>query len=102
MTDQIHDELVPDRQVAQELNVTAITLWRWDHDPAKVAEGWPPPVRQGSRKFRSRKLLEQYKNELIERAIAARQHSLASASAIARGAISADQRKFLEREATGA
>ena len=77
MTDQIHDELVPDRQVSRELNVTAMTLWRWDHDPAKAAEGWPPPVHQGSRKFRSRKLLEQYKTS-------SGQSRLASTASLAR------------------
>jgi hypothetical protein len=34
------DELVPDRQVAREFNVSLMTLWRWDRDPKLAELGW--------------------------------------------------------------
>ena len=39
------DTLVPDPKVAEEFHTTLMTLWRWDHDPAKAALGWPPKVK---------------------------------------------------------
>ena len=67
-----YDEFAPDLKVCEELGVTAMTLWRWDHDPAKAALGWPPPIRIGPRKFRSRKLLEEFKAAMVQRALADR------------------------------
>ena len=76
------DEFVADPKVAKEFGVTLMTLWRWDHDPVKSALGWPPPVRTGTakntRKFRSRKQLEQFKAILLQRALHAREESTAS------------------------
>jgi hypothetical protein len=67
------DQLVPDPAVAKEFGVSAMTLWRWDHSAEKAALGWPPPVLMGTsrhtRKFRSRRLLEQFKANLLRRAI---------------------------------
>jgi hypothetical protein len=75
------DALVPDRQVRQEFgDISDMTLWRWDRSAEKAALGWPPPVRIGagksSRKFRSRKMLEQFKINLLQRAL----HSGATAA----------------------
>src|SRR6476620_9035175 len=56
-----HDTLVPDPQVQKEFSVTAMSIWRWDRDPALIKLGWPPPIRIRSRKFRSRTALENFK-----------------------------------------
>jgi hypothetical protein len=66
------DHLVPDPTVAKEFHTTLMQLWRWDHDPAKVALGWPPKVKIGARNFRHRSQLEAFKSNLLQRALAAR------------------------------
>jgi hypothetical protein len=67
------DSLVPDPKVAEEFHTTLMTLWRWDHDPTKVALGWPPKVKIGDRNYRSRNLIEAFKRNLITAALDARQ-----------------------------
>jgi hypothetical protein len=65
-----HDSLVPDRLVRAELNIAAMTSWRWDRDPKMISLGWPPPIRIGAgRKYRSRRMLEEFKANLVRRAI---------------------------------
>jgi hypothetical protein len=66
------NDLVPDPQIAKELNVTLMTIWRWDRDPELASLGWPPPVYIRKRKYRPRRLFEQFKGMLIQRAIKAR------------------------------
>jgi hypothetical protein len=66
------DTLVPDPTVAKEFHTTLMTLWRWDHDPAKVALGWPPKVKIGARNYRHRSALEMFKRNLLRRALAER------------------------------
>src|SRR5262245_46312621 len=66
------DRLVPDAIAADEFGVTGMTLWRWDNKPegaAMRALGWPPPVIYKRRKFRSRRQLETFKQNLLQRAI---------------------------------
>jgi hypothetical protein len=69
--DQV-DELVPDPQAARELNISLMTVWRWDRDPELAALGWPPPVYIRKRKYRGRRLLEKFKGAALRRAIRAR------------------------------
>jgi predicted DNA-binding transcriptional regulator AlpA len=52
------DELIPDPQVLREFNISAMTLWRWDHDPDL---DFPPPIKIRRRKFRSRQALDEFK-----------------------------------------
>jgi hypothetical protein len=68
------DTFVPDSKVRQELNASAMSLWRWDRDPAMIALGWPPPIKLGAgkRKHRSRRQLELLKKNLMLKAIADR------------------------------
>jgi len=66
------DELVPDPQVGRELSVSLMTLWRWDRDPKMVDPGWPPPVYIRKRKYRGRKLLENFKSAALRHAIKTR------------------------------
>jgi hypothetical protein len=66
------DSLVPDPKVAEEFHTTLMTLWRWDHDEAKAALGWPPKVKIGARNYRHRSALESFKANLLQRALAAR------------------------------
>jgi hypothetical protein len=63
------DELVPDPIVCREFNISAMTLWRWDHDPELAALGLPPPVVIRKRKFRVRRQLEAFKQRMLRRAI---------------------------------
>ena len=65
----VQDELVPDPQVCKEFGITAMTLWRWDHDPEL---DFPPPVKIRKKNYRSRHLLEQFKQRMVTNAIAAR------------------------------
>jgi hypothetical protein len=75
MTDQVNklldddtpDMLVPDPQVWPEFGVTSMTGHRFDNRPEL---GFPPPIRIGKRKYRSRKALEAYKRRLIAEAVA--------------------------------
>jgi hypothetical protein len=68
-------ELVPDPKVFQEFDISAMTGYRWDHSEELIALGWPPPIRIGQRKYRSRKALEAFKAGLMRRAIEQRRAS---------------------------
>jgi hypothetical protein len=59
-------------QAAKELNISLMTVWRWDRDPELAALGWPPPVYIRKRKYRGRRLLEKFKSAALRRAIRAR------------------------------
>jgi hypothetical protein len=63
------DKLVSDTEVAAELGVTSMSLWRWDRDIKMIGLGWPVPVRLNRRKFRSRAALEAFKAKLVDLAI---------------------------------
>lgn len=67
------DVLVPDPVVAAEFGTTLMGLWRWDRDPRKAAMGWPPPIKPGRRKFRSRAALEAFKANLLQKALRERE-----------------------------
>jgi hypothetical protein len=41
--------LLPDPKVCDRYNVTSMTLWRWDRDPAL---NFPKPIRIRRRKYR--------------------------------------------------
>src|SRR5262245_7968798 len=63
------DTFVPDAQVRAEFgNITAMTLFRWDHNPEL---GFPPPIDIAGRKYRSRRMLEAFKQRALRTAIAA-------------------------------
>ena len=50
--------LLPDSQVRQRYGgISAMTLWRWDSDPAL---GFPKPVRINNRKYRSEDELDAF------------------------------------------
>jgi hypothetical protein len=70
MLDNTPDEFVPDLQVCREFGFTSMTLYRTD---ARPHLGFPPPVYLGTRKYRSRKMLEAYKQRLIAEAVAKQQ-----------------------------
>jgi hypothetical protein len=72
-TDEQHDVLVPDSQVAVELGgVSRMTIFRWDRDPAKTGQGFPPRIMLNGRGYRSRQELEKFKANLMRKALAAR------------------------------
>lgn len=60
------DGLVPDPVVQREFGVTAMTIWRWTNDPDL---GFPPAMKIRKRNFRSRKLLDEFKQRLMVQAI---------------------------------
>ena len=60
------DSLVPDPQVWRELGVTPMTGWRYTNDP-KLS--FPPAIRIRGRNFRSRKMLEEFKQRMLRRAL---------------------------------
>ena len=61
------DELVPAPIVCREFNISAMTLWRWDHDRELAALGLPPPVIIRKRKFRVRRQFETFKQRMLRR-----------------------------------
>ena len=63
------DELIPDRKVAREFNVTQRTLDEWTVDPAL---GFPPMLVIRRRRYRSRNQIEAFKAALVQRALAER------------------------------
>jgi hypothetical protein len=69
------DELVPDAEFRAEMCISQITLVRRDKDPKLAVQGWPPVVRVGGRKFRSRQAIEKFK-EIAIRASQQRQAAL--------------------------
>jgi hypothetical protein len=71
--DNKHDVLVPDAAAAAELgNVSRMSIFRWDRDPAMAALGFPPRIMLNGRGYRSRQQLEKFKQNLMRKAIAAR------------------------------
>jgi predicted DNA-binding transcriptional regulator AlpA len=60
------DELVPDPTVMKEFGIIPMTLWRWDQDPRI---GFPPAIKIGPRKYRSRRAIEEFKVELLRKAV---------------------------------
>jgi hypothetical protein len=61
--------LIPDPQVQRELNVSRMTLWRWDAHPQMAPPGWPPVVYLGRYKHRSASEYQNFKSNLLKRAI---------------------------------
>jgi hypothetical protein len=69
------DEFVPDPQVWEEFGITAMTGWRWDHDPEL---DFPPAIKIRNRNFRSRRALESFKEKMVRRALAEREQDYAT------------------------
>ena len=76
--DEQPNELVPDPVTAKELNVSLMTLWRWDRDPEMIAMGWPPCTQIRRRNYRGRKQLEEFKAAALRRAISTRNKEMAA------------------------
>ena len=62
----VPDKLVPDPAVCREFGIIPMTLWRWDQDPRV---GFPPKIKIGTKNYRSRRLIEEFKAELLRKAI---------------------------------
>jgi hypothetical protein len=76
-TEATPDTWVPDPQVFREMDITPMTGSRWDKDPRMIELGWPPPMQVRKRNYRSRKMLERFKANMLERAMKARKQLLA-------------------------
>jgi predicted DNA-binding transcriptional regulator AlpA len=61
--------LIPDPEVARQLGVTLMTIWRWDHDPSM---GFPKPIRLRTRKYRRASDLIAWRDSLVREAAANR------------------------------
>ena len=57
---------MPDPVVQKEFGVTAMTLHRWDRDPEL---NFPPKIKIRSKNYRSRRMLDKFKNDLISKAM---------------------------------
>lgn len=66
------DKFVPERLVLEEFEVTPMTIHRWDNDEKLRKSGWPPPIYIRGRKYRSRKMLQEFKDRFLKRAIETR------------------------------
>jgi hypothetical protein len=75
------DELVADPQVAREISVSLMTLWRHDNNPEMVALGWPAKIQINKRNFRSRNQLEMFKAAMLKRAMTKQRKKLADSDA---------------------
>jgi predicted DNA-binding transcriptional regulator AlpA len=49
--------LIPDPLVRRRYGVSAMTLYRWDHDPDL---GFPKPIRIRNRKYRDERALDEF------------------------------------------
>jgi hypothetical protein len=63
------DALVPDPVVCREFGITSMSKDRWDKDPRMHELGWPAKIVIRKHNFRSRKQLEAFKRNMIQRAI---------------------------------
>jgi hypothetical protein len=61
-------DLIPDAQIAEELRVTPMTLWRYDHDDELISLGWPLPIRVKRRKYRDGAKYAAFKSAMVRRA----------------------------------
>ena len=78
------DVLVPEAEARRELGgLSAMSFWRYDHYPEKAPPGWAPAIKIGSRNYRSRRMLEAVKANLVK---AAQERSKARAPATAEAA----------------
>jgi hypothetical protein len=66
------DSFVSDSDVVRELGITLQTVFRWDRSPSVVADGWPPKIKIGTRNYRSRAALNEFKANVLRRALAER------------------------------
>jgi hypothetical protein len=63
------DSFVSDSEVVRELGITLQTVFRWDQNSRVIADGWPPKIKIGTRNYRSRAALEEFKANLLKRAL---------------------------------
>ena len=75
--DEPPDQFVADPQVATELDVSLMTMWRYDQSKEMAALGWPEKITINKRNFRSRRKLESYKIAMVKRAAADRKRLFA-------------------------
>jgi predicted DNA-binding transcriptional regulator AlpA len=61
------DKLLTDPQVCADLNISPMTLWRWERDPDLA---FPPKIKIRNRNYRSARAYREFKQRLMRRAIA--------------------------------
>jgi hypothetical protein len=80
-SDEPPDQFVADPDVAVELGVSLMTIWRYDQSPELEALGWPAKIKINKRNFRSRRQLENFKANILRRAMAERKRLPTSGAA---------------------
>jgi hypothetical protein len=68
--------LIADPEMLRDLSISAMTAWRWDHTAVMAQMGWPPPIRIGRYKYRSKRAYEAFKARLVREAIDVRRSIL--------------------------
>jgi hypothetical protein len=66
------DVWIPDDEFIKELGIGRMSMHRYDRDPVMHALGWPPPMKIKERNYRSRRVTEAFKANMLKRAMAAR------------------------------
>jgi hypothetical protein len=66
--DGVPDKFVPDAQICAEFTITKMTLYRWTNNRDL---GFPPPIHIAGRSYRSRRMIEAFKQRALRAAITA-------------------------------
>jgi predicted DNA-binding transcriptional regulator AlpA len=67
----VPDSFVADPDVAKELGISLMTLWRYDRSE-ELRDIFPAKVQIGKRNYRSRRQLEVFKATMLRKALAER------------------------------
>ena len=70
--DDAPDQFIADPNVARELGISLMSIWRYDQSPELIEMGWPAKGVMRKRNFRSRRQLETFKAVMLKRAMAGR------------------------------
>jgi predicted DNA-binding transcriptional regulator AlpA len=62
MEGKLGKRLLPDPLVCRRYNVSAMTIWRWDHDPQL---DFPKPIRIRGRKYRDEDALDAFDARMV-------------------------------------
>ncbi|MCS3761656.1 hypothetical protein [Bradyrhizobium centrosematis] len=74
-TSPLPDQFVPDPIVANEFNISLMTLWRWSRDPNL---GFPAAIQIRGKNFRSRSEIEAFKERMLMGALRQRSEKFVS------------------------
>lgn len=64
--DKFDLDLIPDPEIARQLGVTLMTIWRWDHSPEM---GFPKRIKINTRNYRSASDLAAWRDKLVRQSV---------------------------------